>query len=172
MKISKLAAFFLFAFASLPVFADVYDYPSRLEDIVQKLPALESVKCKFKQEKTVQNLAKPLISGGDFEFVKDKGVYFHTTYPIEASVDYTGKNYKQINDIVNAISTKKYSRLEKEFNFYHTGTTDNWTLGMKPKEESAAANYISSITVKGSSYISGIEILQTNGNKTVIWFDK
>ena len=83
MKISKLTLIFLFAFASLPVFADVYDYPSRLEDIVQKLPALESVKCKFKQEKTVQNLAKPLISGGDFEFVKDKGVYFQVCISIQ-----------------------------------------------------------------------------------------
>ena len=163
---------FILLFFSNSSMADVYEHPAALSSIAEKIPVIESVKCKFKQEKTMPNIAKPLVSGGDFEFVKDKGVYFYTLYPIKSTVDYTNKNYKQVNDIVKAISAKKYEKLEKEFSFFFTGNSGNWTLGLKPKQNSPAKNYITSITIQGSSYINQININQTNGNKTAIWFIK
>lgn len=153
-------------------FADVYNSPSTLENISKQIPKMGNIKCSFKQEKFLKNIERPVVSKGDFEFIEGKGVYFYTTYPVKSKVDYTNKNYKQINDIVSAISTKKYSRLEKEFEFYYSGAKDNWSLGMKPKKKSDAYNYISSITINGADYISKISIAQTNGNKTVIWFKK
>ncbi len=163
---------FLLLILSCPVLADVYNSPSNLESISKQIPKIGSIKCKFRQEKFLQNISKPLISSGDFEFIENKGVYFHTLYPIESTVDYTNKNYKQINDIVNAISAKKYSRLEKEFDFFYEENGNKWTLGMKPKKNSNAYNYISSITLDGSDYINKIRIQQTNGNKTILWFTK
>lgn len=153
-------------------FAEVYNHPESFANIAKQLPELGSIKCKFKQEKHLQNIQKPLISGGDFEFKKNDGVYFYTTYPIRTQNDYTSKNYKQINDIVNAISLKKYSKLEKEFDFYYENTGKKWTLGLKPKKESSAVNYLSSVTISGEDYITQITILQTNGNKTLLWFTK
>lgn len=150
--------------------ADVFDHPTKIAN--QHLPELSSIKCKFRQEKTVVGLSKPLVSSGNFEFIKNKGVYFHTTYPIVSTVDYTNKNYKQINDIMKAISTKKYNLLEKDFNFYSTKQNNNWTLGLKPKQKSNVKNYINSITITGSDYVHQIIIKQTNGNKTVIWFTR
>ena len=170
-KISIL--FIIFLIFCIPAGAnDVYNHPATLEQISNQIPEMKSVKCKFKQEKHLQNIQKPLVSGGDFEFLENKGVYFHTKYPVESTVDYTNKNYKQINDIVKAISTKKYSKLEKEFDFYYQGKLENWALGMKPKKTSGAYNYISDITINGSDYINKLDITQTNGNKTVIWFTK
>ncbi len=163
---------FLLLILSCPVLADVYNSPSNLEIISKQIPKIGSIKCKFRQEKFLQNISKPLISSGDFEFIENKGVYFHTLYPIESTVDYTNKNYKQINDIVNAIPAKKYSRLEKEFDFFYEENGNKWTLGMKPKKNSNAYNYISSITLDGSDYINKIRIQQTNGNKTILWFTK
>lgn len=163
---------FIFFNLFLPVLADVYEHPAPLSNIAEQIPEMGSIKCKFKQEKSIQNISKPLVSEGDFEFVKDRGVYFNTTYPIKSAVNYTNKNYKQINDIVNAISAKKYQRLEKEFNFYFLGKSNNWTLGLKPKQNSSVKDYISSITIQGSDYINQINVVQTNGNKTVIWFTK
>jgi len=153
-------------------FADVYNSPTNLENISRYIPKMGSIKCKFKQEKYLKNIEKPLVSSGDFEFAEKNGVYFYTKYPVQSTVDYTNKNYKQINDVVNAVSTKKYSRLEKEFNFYYEGNSDKWTLGMKPKKTSNAYNYVSSITIDGTDYINKINIIQTNGNKTVLWFTK
>lgn len=168
-KLSILLVYILFTF---PCFADVYNSPSNLENILNRMPKIESTKCKFRQAKYMQNIEKPLISSGDFEFIENKGVYFHTLYPVKTTVDYTNKNYKQINDIVNAISTKKYSKLEQEFNFYYEGSIDKWTLGMKPKKTSNAYNYLSYITIDGSDYINKIIIQQINGNKTVLWFTR
>ena len=163
---------YIFLLLSAPAFADVFSSPADLSDISKQIPKMGSVKCKFRQEKYMQNISKPLISTGDFEFAENKGVYFYTKYPVQSTTDYTNKNYKQINDIVKAISAKKYSKLEKEFNFYFVGNTNNWSLGMKPKKSSNAYNYITSITIDGSDYIHKINIQQKNGNKTILWFTK
>ena len=155
-----------------PVKADVYDHGQSLEIISKQIPKPENIKCKFKQEKYIKNIQKPVVSGGDFEFVKGEGVYFTTTYPIYSKTDYTNKNYRQINDIISAISSKKYSKIEKEFNFYYEEKKSGWILGMKPKRNSKTAEFISSITVSGKDYIQKIETAQTNGNKTILWFTK
>lgn len=162
----------IFILCSDPSFADVYEHPAKLETVMQELPKLSNIKCKFKQEKTIQNLQNPLISKGDFEFIENEGVFFHTTYPIESKTDYTNQNYRQINEIINAISTKKYARLEKEFDFFFTGVPTNWYLGLKPKQTCKAKDFISSITIVGNNYIQEIKILQTNGNRTTLWFTK
>ena len=168
----KVSLIFLLLFLCSSAFAGVYDFPTNLKTISNQIPKMGSIKCKFRQEKRLQNIAKPIISSGNFEFTENKGVRFITQYPIQSTVDYTNKNYKQINDIIHAISTKKYSKLEKEFHFFFEGDTNLWTLGMKPKENSNAYNYISSITISGAEYIHKIDIQQTNGNKTILWFTK
>ena len=153
-------------------FADVFDYPAKLETVSQQIPQMDSIKCEFKQEKHLKNIQKPIVSGGDFEFKKNAGVIFYTKYPVKSTTDYTNKNYKQVNEIVNAISSKKYFKLEKEFEFYYKKNDNNWTLGLKPKNNSDAKNFVSTITINGEDYIHQITIAQTNGNKTVIWFKK
>ena len=167
-KILLILSFFIIC----PAFANLYDNVVKLETISAELPELGNIKCKFRQEKYQNNISKPLKYGGDFEFIKGKGVYFYTKYPIVANSDYTSEKYKQINDIVKAISAKKYSKLEKEFSFYYNTINDSWALGMKPKKNSSAFNYISSITLEGREYIKKINITQTNGNKTLLWFEK
>lgn len=159
-------------FISIQVIADVYDHPISLKTLSTEIPNMGSIKCKFRQEKHLQNIDKPLVSSGDFEFIENRGVYFYTQYPIKSTVDYTNKNYKQINEVVKAISTKKYSRLDKDFEFFYEKKNASWNLGMKPRRNSEAYNFISSITINGTDYINKISILQTNGNKTILWFTK
>ena len=169
---NKIISVISLLFVTSPVFANVYDSPTNLESISKHVPKMGSIKCKFKQEKYLKNIEKPLVSFGDFEFAEKNGVYFYTKYPVQSTVDYTNKNYKQINDIVNAVSTKKYSKLEKEFNFYYEKNSEKWSLGLKPKKSSNAYNYVSAITIDGTDYIHKISIQQTNGNMTVLWFTK
>ena len=171
MKKSSLIIFLLLIISNEAI-ANLYDSPVKLEVISSQIPKMRSIKCKFRQEKHLQNIAKPLFSSGDFEFIENKGVYFYTIIPFQSTADYTNKNYKQINDIISAISSKKYSRLETEFDFYYEKNNEKWFLGMKPKKNSNTYNYISSITINGTDYINEIEIQQTNGNKTVLWFTK
>ena len=169
-KISTIVFLLLFFFCN--AFAALYDSTADFEYISKNLPQTGSIKCKFYQEKYMKNIAKPLVSSGEFEYKENEGVYFYTLSPVKSTTDYTNKNYKQINEIINAISKKKYSKLEKEFNFYYEGNIKKWMLGLKPKENSDAFNYIVSITLEGSDYINKINIQQTNGNKILLWFTK
>ena len=167
----KLSLFLILCFLSISVQANVYEHKATLETISKKIPQMENIKCKFKQEKTLQNIQKPVLSSGDFEFKKNEGVYFYTTYPIKSNVSYSGKNYKQINNVVSAISNKNFSKLEKEFDFYFEESDSQWRLGLKPKDKELS-NYLSQITVEGENYIRKINIVQKNGNQTTIWFSK
>ena len=169
-KLGLLTVFILFFIC--PAFADVFDYPAKPDVISSQIPKMESIKCRFRQTKYIHNISKPLVSGGDFEFVENKGVYFNTVYPVKSKVNYTNKNYKEVNDIIKAISSKKYSVLEKDFNFYFESKNQDWCLGMTPKKNSDAINFISCITIEGNSYIHKINIIQKNGNKTLLWFTK
>ena len=172
MKRYILRLFIVFLLITNVVFADLYTAPVALKDILKNMPELNSIECKFRQEKIFNNISKPIVSSGDFKFIKNSGVYFYTKYPIKSTADYTNKSYKQINDVIKAISTKKYSKLENEFNFYYEGNISKWILGLKPKKNSSSYNILSSITVYGSDYIEKISIIQVNGNKTIIWFIK
>lgn len=166
-----LGLIFIFFILSLSVHAEVFEHKSDLQTISKNLPQIESIQCKFIQEKTLKNIQKPVISGGDFEFKKGEGVYFYTNYPIKTVSSYTSQNYKDVNRIINEISNKKYSRLEKDFDFYLEKNKSNWTLGLTPKNKNTA-EFIAYIIIKGNDYIQEINITQTNGNKTTLWFKK
>ena len=61
----------------------------------------------------MKNISKPIISNGNFKFVKNEGVYFETTYPIKSTVSYTNKDYKQIN---YRWFSNTFSRRKNKFN--------------------------------------------------------
>lgn len=172
MPIKFISLFFIYAFIFfVPAFANVWNNKSSTESIIPKLPELNDITCKFKQEKIIPDIDKALISSGDFKFIKNEGVYFYINYPVQSTVDYTNKNYKQINDVIKAIASKKYKKLEKEFDFYFENmNNNNWKLGLKPKEKTA--EFLSSIIIEGSDYIQKIKIEMINGNITTIWFTK
>ena len=160
-----LTIFILISFISTAN-ASLYDKPTKISEFINELPKLnKNINCKFKQEKHITNIATPITSGGNFRFIKDKGVYFETTYPIKSNVSYTNQDYKQINDIILAISNKKYSKLEKEFDFFYKRNNNNWTLGL-----SQVINYLNSITIEGEDNINKININLKNGNSTILWF--
>ncbi len=142
----------------------------KIDSLVKELPEFNDISCKFKQEKQLQNISKPIISKGNFKFTKNEGIVFETTYPIKSEVSYTNKNYKQINEIIKAISSKNYSKIEKEFIFYFEKKDSNWKLTLKPEQNSKPQEVLNSITIEGSEIINKIIIDLKNGNKTTIWF--
>ena len=108
----KILTFILSLFFIPPVFAGLYD----------KEEPLNNISCKFRQEKQTSNIL--LKSSGDFVFDKSKGVTFYTTYPIKSTTSYSTREYRQINNVITAISNKSYSRLEKDFKFYFQKEND------------------------------------------------
>lgn len=160
----------LLAFLILPqiALADVFSSPKSLEYIVPNLPQFSSVNCRFKQEKRMPNNVV-LKSSGKFSFDRKAGVVFNTQEPIKAVNAYTSKDYNQINDIINAISNKKYSKLEHQFDFFYVNSTP-WQFGLKPKKNSQTAKYLKSIEIYGTNKISKIVVTTNNSVKTTIWF--
>src|SRR5574344_575334 len=155
------------AFAS-----SVSEHPQKVAVIVKELPELNSISCRFMQEKTMPNSNLLIKSGGNFRFIKNKGVFFETTYPIHSVTSYTSADYKQINEIVKAISNKSYSKIEKQFNFYFLKKLAICQIGLVPKRNAKTSKYINYIEINGSSDISKITILTKNLVKTTIYFMK
>ena len=156
-------------FLTSPVFAGLYDKEEPLNNISKKIPALNNISCKFRQEKQASNIV--LKSSGNFVFDKSKGVTFYTTYPIKSTTSYSTREYKQINNVITAISNKSYSRLEKDFKFYFQKENDIWTLALMPKQTSQAYNYLKTIEITGGvEKINKIMILTCDKTKTTIWF--
>ena len=167
---NKLFLTFLVLFFSLTARADVFDYPSKISSFIYEIPEVTNITCDFKQQKDIKDVKKPLVSGGTFTFDKEKGITFATLYPVKSTVSYNNKDYKQINDVIKAISDKKYSKIESEFDFYFQKEKDKWKLGLKPKTSSKSKELLSSIEIYGSAQIDKIIIRTQNGNKTTIWF--
>lgn len=156
-------------FLTSPVFAGLYDKEEFLNNISKNIPALNNISCKFRQEKQTSNIV--LKSSGDFVFDKAKGVTFYTTYPIKSTTSYSTREYRQINNVITAISNKSYSRLEKDFKFYFQKENDIWTLALMPKQTSQAYNYLKTIEITGGvEKINKIMILTCDKTRTIIWF--
>src|SRR5574344_1457320 len=155
---------------STSAIANVFNYPQKLSYIAPQIPKMGSVFCKFSQEKYLPNSHIVLKSSGNFKFIKNKGVTFYTTYPIKSTTSYTNREYKQINNIIRAISSKSYSKLEKDFKFYFQKKSNNWDLGLIPKQNSNISQYLKSIEIEGNNDISKIEIITKDLTKTTIKF--
>lgn len=167
-----ILVFVFIIFCSQSVFANVFNHPQKLSVIATNLPELNNISCKFRQEKTFNNSNVKIYSSGDFNFTKNKGITFHTTYPTDFTTTYNSSEYKQINDIINAISTKSYSKIEKIFQFYFENTNNIWHFGLIPKQNHQCSKYISSIEIQGMQYITKIVITTKNAGTTTIRFNK
>ena len=119
------------------------------------LPEMKSVSCKFEQTKYLNNVEKPIISSGNFKFIEKEGVFFETLKPIKST-----------------ISQKKYSKLNKDFNYFFDKKEKSWELGLKPKTESPASNYIISISINGNNHIEKMKLQFKNGSSTTICFSE
>ena len=168
----SILLFFLIIFIAFPQLAsaNLFENPAKIEEFINLLPDMKTISCKFEQTKYLSNIEKPIISSGNFKFVEKEGVYFETLKPIKTTISYTNKDYKQINDIILAISQKKYSKLNKDFYYFFDKNETSWQLGLKPKPESPASNYIVSISIEGKNHIEKMKLQFKNGSSTIICF--
>lgn len=170
--IKKFLMLILLLFTVNSAFADVFDNPSSVEKIVSEVPKFGDVTCKFKQEKTMPNSSAVLKSGGDFQFTKNKGAFFKTTYPIDSVSNYSSSENKQINDIILSISNQDYSRVKKNFDlFFEKQKNGNWILGLRPKKDSRPGKHLQNIVIQGKKNINIITVSTIKAGKTKMFFD-
>lgn len=173
MRIKYLILFLSFIMTASFVNAqNVLNYKIGAKQAAASLPEFADASCKFTQEKTIKNTSSaPVIlkSGGDFKFVKSKGVIFETTYPVHTVSSYTSSQNKQVSAIIKAISEKNYSYLEKNFDIFYLKTPADWEIALKPKKDSKTASQMKMIYIKGKTHISKMNI-ETVNSKTSIQF--
>ena len=175
MKKFLITVFIFLLITGLKSFAEnIFEHKTDAKTASQKIPLFESTSCKFSQEKYMKTAQAHIKSGGNFKFLKDRGVIFETLYPIQSTSTYTKGQNKIVNSIIRAISSKNYSYLEKNFDIYYKGTKDLWILALKPKASNEMNSEILSIQIKGTSYnnkgtISQI-IIDAKGTKTTLSF--
>lgn len=155
-------------FAESCVFADVFSHPANIENV--KFPDFETVSCKFTQTKTIPNSSSALKSGGDFRFVKGKGVIFETDYPLQMITTYTSDENKRISNIIESINKKNYSYMNQNFNVFYEKKESNWILALKPKKDSKINSHINSIIIEGAKYINKLDINTLKNGSTKINF--
>ncbi len=155
-----------FCFASV----DIFNRPSTSKEISNNMPELKNASCKFIQEKHLESAT--LKSGGNFQFIKNKGAIFETLYPIKSTVSYTSAKNKQINEIMKAVSNKNFAYLDKNFDLYFMKENDLWTIGLKPKKDSAVSSQLHDIIIKGKSDIKFIKISTIKNGITEISFQQ
>ena len=147
---------------------DFFNNSSTSKAISSQMPKLKGVSCKFTQEKYIGSAV--LKSGGNFQFVKNKGAIFETLYPIKSTVSYTSAQNKQMNDVIVAVSNRNYSYLDRNFSLFYKKENNNWTIGLKPKKGSVTASQLHDIVIKGSVDINNIKIDTTKNGITDIHF--
>ena len=170
---TKLITLIIIMFLGISsAFAGVFDSKTKsISEFISQIPEISDINCKFSQTKTFKESGLVLKSSGNFEFKKNKSVTFYTNYPVKTVNSYKVDDYTQINSIINAVSSKSYSKLEKEFEFYFEKQKNYWALGLKPKVKSKAYNYIKSIEIEGQNSISKMTIINKDETKTeIIYF--
>lgn len=170
-----LLALLLFAIYKNAYASDIFNHPISAEDASKKMPVFENKTCKFTQNKYLTSSKINLTSGGNFQFIKDKGVNFETTYPIQAKNSYTTADNKQINSIVKAVVNKNFSYIEKNFDLYYMPlNSSQWIFALKPKSKSPLNKSLKSLCITGENINnSGIitkMTISTENNTTTISF--
>lgn len=175
----KIKVFFalLFIGVILPSFAyDIFQKKVSAKYVSDNIYAFESAKCTFSQNKFMKKSEVSLISGGDFEFIKDKGVIFKTTYPIQSDAYYTSDSNKNAASIIKSVANKNYAYLDKNFDlFYLSENNESWILALKPKKGTKIEDDLISIQIFGKNLqntgsISKM-VIDTKNIKNEIKFD-
>lgn len=149
-------------------FADIFSHPAKVETI--QIPQFQNVSCKFSQTRTIPQANVEIESGGEFQYIKDKGVIFETKFPVQMTTNYTTAENKRMSSIISAINNKDYSYLNKNFDVFYEKDAQNWTVALKPKADSKINPHIASIIIQGQKYINKLDINTIKNGSTKINF--
>ena len=137
----------------------------------------------FEQERKLNRLGRSLLSSGNFIIAKDMGMVWDTVNPFPSSLT-LGKDYiiqsrpgaqrslisaqgnetfLSIADIISTIFAGNSQRLLDNFDVYFLGNTNNWELGLIPKN-TLLLNFMERIVMRGNTAIRFMEILEQNGD--------
>lgn len=144
---------------------------------------------KFVYRKYLKEIPQPLLSRGEFTFVKGAGIDWHTREPFDSDFVLTASGMKQIDDgkttlqmnasdqpavrvvahIFLALLSLDVNALQNSFNLFGAQQAKQWQIGLKPTVPAIAAVFSDAI-VTGSGDVESLLLREANGDRTEIDF--
>ena len=152
-----------------------------------KLTRAQVLRGRFTHSKFLSEIPRPLVATGEFVFVRDLGVYWHTQQPFDSIVVLTGTGLEQreggepalrvnadeqpavrvIANIFMALFTLDVGILARDFDLYGGKVPGGWKVGLKPRNR-AMASVFAQATVAGKDDVEQVVLTDARGDRTVI----
>jgi hypothetical protein len=152
-----------------------------------KLLKAQVLNGQFTHSRYLSEIPRPLIAQGEFTFVRDVGVYWHTRLPFDSIVILTSEGLVQsdegapaqriaasgqpavrlIGNIFMALFTLDVAALRRDFDLYGSQQQGRWIMGLKPRNK-AIAGVFSQATIAGAEDVEQVVLTDAKGDRTVI----
>lgn len=149
----------------------------------------EKLSGQFTQQKYLADFDMQLASSGEFNYIKNQSVNWHTLAPIENKIIMTPHSItsvqgdKQVmhlqadsnpvvsvlSDIFFSVLTSQWQQLEVYFTLSGHIVDDQWQVVLLPKD-SAISQAVSKIELQGDEYLRHLKFIEHNGDYTDIRF--
>jgi len=197
VKFWRAAAIAMLAITGAAQAADVFDHPQTAAQLMQgplaqpaaSLRDAQVLRGKFVYKKYLKEIPQPLISRGDFVFVKNQGIDWHTREPFDSDFVLTASGMKQVDEgrttlqmnaseqpavrvvarIFLSLLSLDVNSLQSSFNLFGVQQGKQWQVGLKPTVQAIAAVF-SDAVVSGEGQVQNLLLRDANGDRTEISF--
>jgi hypothetical protein len=152
-----------------------------LVDIGARLVKTETTEGRFRQEKKIRVLKKPLISTGLFVYHRSKGVIWQTLEPVPSMLVVnqtrllTTQGEQTLPPAFGRVFTAMFGgdlqTMKEGFDISGANDKSAWKLQLKPKD-ALLQKVITAMQLTGNQELQQIEIEEANGNFTRITFEQ
>lgn len=159
-----------------------------LNTLKQQLKNTESIQGEFIQTRHLYQLPQALKTTGQFTLLRDKGLFWQIIQPFPLNIrlrddgiaqqDEQGKwhisnQHGQAQQIAlfMALLSGDTTTLSEQFELYLSGEAENWQLSLKPKSH-ILQQVFTEIRLKGGNFIQQIEIVEKQGDYSIIIFSQ
>jgi hypothetical protein len=174
--------------------ADPFAHPASragLTDLLSRpaarLQHTRTLSGEFRQSRFLRELPKPLLAHGEFVFVRDLGVYWHTRQPFDSVIVLNAAGMTQIDEgaaplrmsadeqpavrlvgnLFAALFMLDVTRLGRDFELFGVREGPRWTLGLRPRA-TGLASVLRQVTVTGADDVEQVELTDAQGERTLI----
>lgn len=155
-----------------------------LDDLRQQLSAPVAIKGPFIQEKHLRALPQPLVSNGRFVLARDHGLLWLLETPLKQDYRLNAQGIArrdasgwqtlptrtagaEQNKLFFAVLQGDSSGLERDFELALKGEPHDWQLTLTPRSL-MLKQIFSRIEIHGGQFVDRIQLLETQGDSTVL----
>lgn len=153
------------------------------EAVLGQIPTLltitEVAQGKFRQEKRLKFLRKPLLSEGEFIYSRGRGIIWKTLSPVASVLFMNQKRLlldqteqvlpPQFGRIFQALLGGEVESLVNDFNIRAEEKKSNWHVHMSPKDE-MMQKIVRAMELSGDTEVRSLDVEEVSGNVTKISF--